>query len=87
MADGAVWPRSVRARTTVLATLVSAVALVVSAVGLLVTLDRSLHHAGDNLARDRVTDLGALARQASAKASSKARPKDSASARVVSWNR
>jgi signal transduction histidine kinase len=63
MADGAVWPRSVRARTTVLATLVSAVALVVSAVGLLVTLDRSLHHAGDNLARDRVTDLGALARQ------------------------
>ncbi len=50
-----------RARTTLLATLVSGAALVVGAVLLLVTLDRSLHRTGDDLARGRVRDLAALA--------------------------
>ena len=62
MADRRGWPRSVRARTTLLATLVSAVALVLGSVLLLLTLDRSLHNAGDDLARSRVTDLGAAGR-------------------------
>ena len=52
---------SVRARTTLLAALVSAIALVAGAVLLLVTLDRSLHRAGDDLARGRVRDLAAQA--------------------------
>ncbi|HEY3015851.1 MAG TPA: ATP-binding protein [Nocardioides sp.] len=52
---------SVRARTTLLAALVSAIALVAGAVLLLATLDRSLHRAGDDLARGRVRDLAAQA--------------------------
>jgi signal transduction histidine kinase len=52
---------SVRARTTLLATLVSGLALVAGSVLLLVTLDASLHRAGDDLARGRVRDLAALA--------------------------
>ena len=61
MADRRGWPRSVRARTTLLATLVSAGALVLGSVLLLLTLDRSLHNAGDDLARSRVADLAAAA--------------------------
>ena len=53
---------SVRARGTLLATLVSGTALLVGAVLLLLTLDHSLHASGDDLARSRVRDLGALAR-------------------------
>jgi len=56
------WRRgSVRARTTLLATLVSAVALLAGSLLLLATLDRSLHRAGDDLARGRVRDLAAQA--------------------------
>jgi signal transduction histidine kinase len=52
-----------RARTTLLATLVSGTALVLGAGLLLLTLDRSLHEAGDDLARGRVHDLAAEAAQ------------------------
>ncbi len=54
-------PRSVRARTTLLATLVSGAALVAGSLLLLATLDVSLHRAGDDLARGRVSDLAAQA--------------------------
>lgn len=53
--------RSVRARTTMLATLLVTVALTLGAVALVVTLDRSLTRAGDDLARSRVDNLVALA--------------------------
>lgn len=56
-------PGSVRARTTLLATLVSGAALAAGALLLLTTLDRSLHRAGDDLALGRVRDLAALAGQ------------------------
>ena len=52
---------SVRLRTTALATAVSGAALLVGAVLLVVTLDRSLHRSGDDLARGRVADLAGLA--------------------------
>ncbi|HVH94685.1 MAG TPA: HAMP domain-containing sensor histidine kinase [Nocardioidaceae bacterium] len=52
---------SVRTRTTLLATVVSGTALLLGAVLLLATLDRSLHRAGDDLARSRVQDLSRLA--------------------------
>jgi signal transduction histidine kinase len=55
----------VRARTTLLATVVSGTALLVGAGLLLVTLDQALHATGDDLARGRVQDLGTLARQGS----------------------
>jgi signal transduction histidine kinase len=55
--------RSVRARITLLTTLVSGAALVIGSVLLLVTLDRSLHRTADSLARSRVLDLAVLARQ------------------------
>jgi signal transduction histidine kinase len=54
-------PRSVRGRTTLLASLVSAGALVAGSLLLLFTLDRSLYNAGDDLARSRVQDLAAAA--------------------------
>jgi signal transduction histidine kinase len=54
--------RSVRARGTLLTTVVSGTALLIGAVLLLATLDHSLHASGDDLARSRVRDLGALAR-------------------------
>jgi signal transduction histidine kinase len=53
---------SVRARITLLTTLVSGVALVAGAFLLLATLDRSLHHTADGLAKSRVVDLAVLAR-------------------------
>ena len=52
-----------RVRTTVLATVVSGTALLLGAVLLLLTVDHSLHASGDDLARSRVNDLGALARR------------------------
>jgi hypothetical protein len=52
---------SVRTRTTALATAFSGLALLVGAVVLVVTLDRSLHRSGDDLARGRVADLSGLA--------------------------
>lgn len=52
--------RSVRARTTALAALVVAAALVVGAVGLLVTLRASLVRSDDGLSRARVQDLASL---------------------------
>jgi len=56
------WRRgSVRVRTTLLSTAVSGTALALGAVLLLLTLDRSLHQAGDDLARGRVHDLAAQA--------------------------
>lgn len=50
-----------RTRTTLLATVVSASALLLGALLLLATLERSLHRAGDDLARSRVQDLSDLA--------------------------
>jgi signal transduction histidine kinase len=56
------WRRgSVRTRTTLLATVVSGTALVLGSGLLLLTLDRSLHAAGDDLARGRVRDLAVQA--------------------------
>ncbi len=55
-------PRSVRARTTALATALVALALAVGAVVLVTTLDRSLTSAGDDLALSRVADLAEQAR-------------------------
>jgi signal transduction histidine kinase len=54
---------SVRTRTTLLTTVVSGTALALGAGLLILTLDRSLHGAGDDLARGRVQDLAAQARQ------------------------
>jgi signal transduction histidine kinase len=56
---------SVRARTTLLTTLVSGTALTLAAVFLVLTLDRSLHRAGDDLARERLGDLSGLAADSS----------------------
>lgn len=57
-----VWRRlaTVRARTTLLATLVVAVALTAGAAGLLVTLHGSLVHGRDGADRTRLRDLAAL---------------------------
>ena len=55
--------RSVRARITLLTTLIFSAALAVGSVLLLVTLDHSLHRTADSLARSRVLDLAVLARQ------------------------
>lgn len=52
---------SVRARMTVLATLVAVVAVGISAVALLVVLRHSLERAGDDAAKTRAQDLAALA--------------------------
>jgi signal transduction histidine kinase len=52
---------SVRARTTALASAVVALALVVGASGLVLTLERSLTRSGDDLSRTRAADLAALA--------------------------
>jgi signal transduction histidine kinase len=51
----------VRTRTTLLATAVSASAVLLGALLLIATLERSLHRAGDDLARSRVQDLSDLA--------------------------
>lgn len=56
---------SVRARTTVLATLVVGVALTVGALGLLLVLRHSLERADDDAAKTRAHDLAALASTAS----------------------
>jgi signal transduction histidine kinase len=57
------WRRgSVRTRTTLLSAAVSGGALLLGAVLLLQSLDRSLHAAGDDLARGRVDELAALTR-------------------------
>jgi signal transduction histidine kinase len=56
-------PHSVRARITLLTTLIFGAALAVGSILLLVTLDRSLHSTADSLARGRVLDLAVLARQ------------------------
>ena len=53
---------SVRLRTTLLASALAAVALVVASVALVATLDRSVVTTGDGLARSRVSDLAVLAR-------------------------
>ena len=64
------WRRgAVRTRTTLLATVVSGTALVLGAGLLLFTLDQSLHQAGDDLARGRVHDLAAQAKQGNLSAS------------------
>ena len=60
------WPglrrmRSVRARTTLLATVLVTAALTMGSVVLVTTLGTSLSRAGDDLARSRVEDLAALA--------------------------
>jgi signal transduction histidine kinase len=52
---------SVRARMTVLATLVAVIAVGISAVALLVVLRHSLERAGDDAAKTRAQDLAALA--------------------------
>jgi signal transduction histidine kinase len=52
---------SVRAKMTVLATLVAVIAVGISAVALLVVLRHSLERAGDDAAKTRVQDLAALA--------------------------
>ena len=52
---------SVRARMTVLATLVAVIAVGISAVALLVVLRHSLERAGDDAAKTRAEDLAALA--------------------------
>jgi signal transduction histidine kinase len=52
---------SVRARMTVLATLVAVVAVGISAVALLIVLRHSLERAGDDAAKTRAQDLAALA--------------------------
>ncbi len=52
---------SVRARMTVLATLVAVIAVGISAVTLLVVLRHSLERAGDDAAKTRAQDLAALA--------------------------
>ncbi|MEO5711692.1 MAG: HAMP domain-containing sensor histidine kinase [Nocardioidaceae bacterium] len=57
MAERRIGLRSMRVRTTGLAALVSAVALVAGSALLLLTLDDSLHRSGDDLARGRVHDL------------------------------
>jgi signal transduction histidine kinase len=57
------WRRgSVRARTTLLSATVSGGALLLGAVLLLLSLDRSLHASGDDLARGRVDELATLSR-------------------------
>lgn len=56
-------PSSLRARATLLASLVSGTALLLGAVLLQLTLERSLHRSGDSVARGRVQDLAALVRQ------------------------
>ncbi len=62
MADRRGWPRSVRARTTLLAThWCPRSRWCLGSVLLLLTLDRSLYNAGDDLARSRVADLAAAA--------------------------
>jgi len=53
--------RSVRARTTLLATVVSGTALVLGAFLLVSAVDQSLHRSGDDLSRGRVQDLAAQA--------------------------
>ena len=64
------WRRgAVRTRTTLLATVVSGTALVLGSGLLLFTLDQSLHRAGDDLARGRVLDLAAQAKQGNLSAS------------------
>ncbi|MGH8867401.1 MAG: two-component sensor histidine kinase, partial [Actinomycetes bacterium] len=50
-----------RARTTLLATVVVALALLVGATALLLVLQRSLARSGDDASRARVGDLAALA--------------------------
>lgn len=59
-ATGRWWPRSVRARTTLVAAVVVSIALVASAVGLLLTLSHSLTRSGDDLSKSRIADLAAL---------------------------
>jgi signal transduction histidine kinase len=54
-------PRSIRARTTLVAAVVMAVALTVAAVSLLAILQRSLERAGDDLATSRARDVAGLA--------------------------
>jgi signal transduction histidine kinase len=54
-------PAGVRARTTLLATVVVALALLLGAVTLVLVLDRALTRSGDDAARARVADLAALA--------------------------
>jgi signal transduction histidine kinase len=56
---------SVRARTTLLTSVVSGAALTLAALLLVLTLDRSLHRAGDDLARERLGDLAGQAADAS----------------------
>jgi signal transduction histidine kinase len=51
--------RSVRARTTLLATVVSGTASVLGALLLVAAMDQSLHRSGDDLSRGRVHDLAA----------------------------
>jgi len=53
--------RSVRARITVLATVVVSAALLIGVAGLLVVMQRALEHSGDEVARERVSSLLALA--------------------------
>ena len=60
---------AVRTRTTLLATVVSGTALILGAGLLLFTLDKSLHRAGDDLARGRVHDLAAQSKQGNLPAS------------------
>jgi signal transduction histidine kinase len=55
------WPRSVRTRATVLASLAVAVALAIGSAALLATLRYSLERSGDAAALTRVRDLAALA--------------------------
>ena len=61
MADRLRRRASVRVRTTALVTIVSGAALLGGSVLLLVSLDGSLHQAGDDLARGRTADLAVLA--------------------------
>jgi signal transduction histidine kinase len=55
------WPRSVRARATLLATVVVGVAMVAAGTALVLTLQYSLERSGDAAAQSRVRDLAALA--------------------------
>ena len=61
MAEQRRWALSVRARTTILATILVAGALTIGAIALLVTLDHALVTSRDGIAKARTADLAAMA--------------------------